>query len=298
MVQGWTGKSRSKNFFHNLMILIIKFGALKFAYFIGRFVAFFYCLLPSVRKNASYYLEKKFPNCNHIKKFLHLYKLNLTFGKILIDRAIFGIKSKVNIISSRADINLCKSLYQKNNGLIILSAHCGCWQSAMSAFNLIDDEKEKYVVYHQNKEDIDKHVHQLQKKESPVKFIEPNAFDGGIIEIMAALQRGSLVCMMGDRVFGASNNFVEVNFLGAKIALPFSIYRIAATLNKPIAIIFFPYKKTGAVDTMIADYFFVKDGGKAAQNYVEYADRFSKALENFVKVYPYQFYNYFNLWRK
>jgi predicted LPLAT superfamily acyltransferase len=290
----WTGKSRGKKFFQNLMIVFIKIGLSSLAYFIVYFVALFYCFLPSVIKGSSHYINRRFLCTGPLSRFWRLYKLNLTFGKILIDRAVFGAAGKCKVLSDAKDVALCNDLCKKHNGLIILSAHCGCWQSAMSALDFVNKDEKKYVLYHRSKEDIDKHVHELSGKEAPVKFIDPNTADGGVFEIMAALQKGGVVCMMADRILDGSKNFIKVDFLGGKISLPFSMYKIAHALNKPIAVIFFPYEKRNCIHTIIADTFFVEDGGH--KNYIEYAQRFADALEGFTDKYPYQFYNYFNLW--
>ncbi|MDR1952789.1 MAG: lysophospholipid acyltransferase family protein [Elusimicrobiota bacterium] len=296
MVQKWTGKSRSKSFFHTIQIIFIKIGARSAAYFFLYFIAAFYTLLPSIRKNSSYYLKKRFSSDGKLKIFFRIYKLNLTFGKILMDRAVFGVKGDIKIISSAANKEKCRDLYLQNKGLIILTAHCGSWQSAMSAFDFI--EAEKFVVYHRSKEDIDKHVHELSQKSSPINFIDPQNNYGGSVEIMAALQRGAIVCMMGDRTFGGKNNALLVNFFGEKAAFPFSIYRIAAALKIPIAVIFFPYRGRGKIDSFIADTFFVEDKGRKAENYFDEVRHFALLLEDFCMEYPYQFYNYFNMWEE
>ncbi|MDR3048398.1 MAG: lysophospholipid acyltransferase family protein [Elusimicrobiota bacterium] len=293
MVQKWTGKSRSNNFFQALLKFFVKYGGRYTAYFILYLVAAFYTCLPSIRKNAGYYVKRRFKS-KAFENLRHIYKLNFTFGKILIDRAAFGLRGEIEIISPQEDKQLCKDLLAKGKGLIIITAHCGCWQMAMSSFDFM--EGEKFVVYHQTKEDIDKHAHELSGKKAPVNFIEPSGFDGGAIEIMSALEKKGIVCMMGDRTFGGKENSVETDFLGGKIQVPFSIYRIAGALNSPIAVIFFPYCGKGRVDSFIAKTFYVQDKGKNPQNYIPEAQTFTNSLSDFIQKYPHQFFNYFDMW--
>jgi len=295
MPQKWTGKSLGNNFFQACLRFFVKYGARSVAYFFARFVVLAYTLSPSVRKNASYYLRRRFPDKKNL--FFETFKLNLSFAKILIDRAAFGIKGEVEIISSKEDQELCRNLLSKGKGLIIITAHCGCWQMAMSAFSFMDCKK--YAVYHRTKEDVDKHVHELSGKDCAVNFIEPASFGGGAIEIMAALQNNGVVCFMGDRVFSAKSNkdaAVEAEFLNGKIEVPYSPYRIAAALGTPVAIIFFPHRENGKVDSVIAETFFCQDNGAGAKNYSLQAQKFADALQKFALKYPYQFFNYFNLW--
>ena len=291
MSQKWTGKSLGNRFFQFWLRFFVKYGGRHIAYFISYFVVLAYVLSPSIRKKTSFYLKRRFNGKN---LFINAYKLNLVFAKILIDRAVFGIRGDIDIVSSKEDQQLCKDLLAKGKGLIIITAHCGCWQMAMSAFDFIKGDK--YVVYHRTKEDVDKHAHELSGSKAPVNFIEPAGFGGGSIEVMSALQNKGVVCFMGDRTYGAKNNSLPVDFLGGKIEVPYSIYRIAAALETPVAVIFFPYKGNGKIDSIISQTFFVEDKGAKAENYLKEAGKFAQSLQEFVEKYPYQFFNYYNLW--
>ncbi|MDR2427018.1 MAG: lysophospholipid acyltransferase family protein [Endomicrobium sp.] len=296
MYQKWTGKSLGNGFLQFLLRGVVKYGGRHIAYFISYFVVAVYTFIPSIRKKASFYLKRRFESASAVELFFHTYKLNFTLAKILIDRAVFGIKGKISIISSRQNQQLCRDLIAQGKGLIIITAHCGCWQMAMSAFDFM--EGDKYVVYRRNKEDVDKHVHELSGKKATVNFIDPAGFGGGGIEIMAALSKKSIICMMGDRTFGSEDNKIEVGFLGGKIDVPYTVYRIAGAMGTPVAIIFFPYENAGRVDSIIADTFFVEEKGPNSQNYLNEAQKFIKSLENFCKLYPYQFFNYYDAWKQ
>ncbi|MDR1942232.1 MAG: lysophospholipid acyltransferase family protein [Endomicrobium sp.] len=294
-MQQWTGESRGNKFFQKLLAFFVKYGGRQIAYAISYGVVFVYTLMPSVRKSASFYIKRRFGG-HFFSLFFHIYKLNLSFAKILIDRAVFGIRGDVTVISSKEDQDLCRRLLSKNKGLIIITAHCGCWQMAMSAFDFM--EGDKYVVYYRTNKDVDKHVHELSGGSSPVHFIDSAGFAGASIEIMAALQNKGIVCIMGDRTFGALSNCVEVDFLGGKINVPASIYRIAGALGVPVAIIFFPHVSGGRIDSVIASSFSVEDKGAKPENYAKEAAVFAGCLEAFAKKYPYQFFNYYNMWSK
>lgn len=296
MAQKWTGKSRGSSFFQNLLCFFIKFGGRPAAYFIVYFVVAFYTLLPKIRKDASYYLKRRFPDKGLVGRFFSTYRLILSFGKVLVDRAVLGITGEIKIISSQSDMQLCRNLHEKGKGLVIVTAHCGCWQTAMSSFDFM--EGDKYVIYHKNKEDVDKHAHELSGQKPPVQFIDPAGFGGGSVEIISALSKNGIVCMMGDRTFGSEDNKIEVDFLGGKIEIPYSIYRIAAAMGAPVAVIFFPRGGTGKVDSVVADVFFPQDKGAKAENYLNDAQKFIKSLESFCGKYPYQFFNFFNMWEK
>ncbi len=294
MADNWTGASVASSFKHKIFYVLIKIGGRYSAYLLLYFVVASYVIIPRFRNKAYPYIEKRFVNLNGFSKILHCYKLFLSFGKTLVDKAVFGILGKIKVLSSKQDRDLCINLYNKDKGLIFVTAHCGAWQSAMAAFDFI--EADKYVLYKRVKEDVDKQVYEHGRQKQNIKFIDPAGPYGGTIEIMTALEKKSVVCVMGDRTFGSRKNEISVPFLEHNIKVPGTIYRIAAVTQTPIVIIFFPTKADGKFDSLILDNFYVEDRGAKISNYKEYADKFIVALEKFVKLYPYQFFNIYDMW--
>ena len=59
---------------------------------------------------------------------------------------------------------------------------------------------------------------------------------------------------------------------------------------------FFPWEGKGRFSTRTCGVIRVPELGAARENYVPFAQQFVDALEEFVIQYPYQFFNYFDLW--
>ena len=155
----------------------------------------------------------------------------------------------------------------------------------------------KHVLYYRSPKDHDKTVAQHGLRKAPFTFIDPSGPLGGVVEMMSALQRGEVICAMGDRVFGEERKSVSVQFLGGQIQVPYSFYRLAAATGAPIVVMFFPWLKRGKFASHTAAVIRVADGGPSKENYVSYAQEFVDALSGFCIQYPYQFFNYFDLWR-
>jgi len=294
MTSKWNSASAASGFKHRVFYFLIKCGGRRAAYFLLYFVALFYTLVPAFRTRAYPYINRRFAGAGFFGKLRHCYKLYLTFGKTLVDRSVLGITGNIDILSSENDRELCRSLHAKGKGLIVITAHCGCWQSAMSTFDFMDGEK--YVLYRRDGGDVDKQAHEHGKIKETVKFIDPAGFAGGGVEIISALEKNAIICVMGDREFGSSKNMVKVPFLGKEIKVPAAMCRVAASLGTPVVIVYFPFKGAGRFDSVIADNFIVADNGGVIANYKEYAARFVKSLEDFCEKYPYQYFNFYNIW--
>lgn len=291
-----TGKSLGSKLKHRFMYALIFIGGRKLAYAFLYIVAFFYTLSPAVNKRCRAYITRRFKPHNKWQFFKHAYRLNLTFGQTLIDRAALGILGRVTVSSTEEERRLCRDLCANEKGLILLTAHCGAWHMAV---NLIDFIPVKInVLYYKNPKDNDKTVAEHAGKQANFAFINPGGPLGGVVEMMAALNRGEAVCAMADRVFGDPDNCVEADFLGGRIRVPYSFYRLAAATGAPAAIVFFPRLGEGEFGTWTAKTLRVPDLGPAKENYAPFAQQFVDALEEFCIKYPYQFFNYFDLWEE
>lgn len=289
-----TGKSLASRFKHRFMYALIFIGGRKLAYAFLYIIVFFYTASPSVGRKARAYVSRRFRPKNKWEFFKHTYLLNLTFGRTLVDRAALGILGRVTVQSTDEERELCRRLCARGKGLILLTGHCGAWHMAVNLIDFIPVKKN--VLYYKNPKDNDKTVAEHSGRQADFSFINPGGPLGGVVEMMAALQKGEAVCAMGDRVFGDPKNVVEADFLGGKIRVPYSFYRICAAAGAPAAVVFFPWLGAGRFSSWTAAHFDVPDYGPAKENYAPYAQQFVDALEAFCIKYPYQFFNYFDLW--
>lgn len=289
-----TGASIASQFKHKFIYFLIFVGGRGISYLFLYIVVFFYSISPLVYQKSKHYVKHRFHPKNRLEYFKHIYLLNLTFGKTLVDRAALGILNKVVVISTDEEREIVRNLLAEGKGLILLSAHVGCWQMAVNLIDFLD--KPINLLYYKNPKDNDKMVSEHGNRKAPFKIINPSGLLGGIVDMMAALEKGEVVCAMADRVFGDENNSVSVSFLGGKIRVPYSFYKLASAMNSPILISFFPWLKKGTFGVAEMHIIRVNCNGKTKENYLQFAQEFVDALEQFCIKYPYQFFNYFDLW--
>ncbi|GHS87437.1 hypothetical protein FACS189487_03580 [Campylobacterota bacterium] len=290
----WNSSSTASRFKHNIFYFLIRFGGRYAAYSLLLFVAAFYTLSPKLRVRAAPYLIRRFNEKTHI--LWKTYKLYFSFGMALVDRATLGITGKSQNMCSASDIDMFHSLYNQGKGLVVITAHVGSWQSAATSLDLLPGNK--YIVYYRDKNDVDKQAHEHGGIKAPAHFIDPSNGTDAAVKIVAAFEERAIICVMGDRVFGSEKGAVSVPFLNDDIQAPATIYRIAAFYGAPVIIAFCPIKGAGKLAFEIADHFVVEDRGNNAESYKQEALRFARALEAFCVKYPYQYFNFFDIWRK
>lgn len=303
----WTSRSLAPEFFHRLFYAAIRLTGRQTAYFMLFFVVSFYTLLPGVRKRASHYIARRFGCTTPARCFVHTFRLYWNFGQMLVDRSVLRILGKFKAVGKDVDTSKLKELYSEQQRLILLTGHVGCWQMGISYLDFLDAPKA--VVMLMDSEDVDRHSFKWQpsgnsdgeKCPEKITVINPAAPMGGTLEMLSALKNNSVLCINADRTFGSSKNTVEVEFLGGRIKLPISAYKIAAATDTPIAIAF--SERTGPGEGIFWTSGILrvprntgKGDSRGPEAFTHYAQAFARELEKYCQAHPYQFYNFFNMW--
>ncbi|MCF6248074.1 MAG: lysophospholipid acyltransferase family protein [Desulfobacula sp.] len=293
----WTSKSLGSKSGHHFFYLMVRLGGRRPAYFFLYFIVLYYVVfVPSVKEKTDPYLSKRFPDSGLIKRIVDRYLWVLHLGKALIDRAIFGICGKESIHISFDNSNDLKKIKSLNAGFIIVMSHVGCWQVTMSALSALGRPVNLLML--QDDHDIDKHYFEHGKQDQFFNIISPEQFLGGTIEMLNVLKNDEVLCIMGDRVFKNNEFCIDTHFLGSDVLFPLSAYKIASIAQKPIVVLY--SQKTGpkSYTLTIPQIIHVPVKlGRKQENYRPYADKFVRSLEQYTKEYPYQFFNFYDMWK-
>ncbi len=282
---------------HNIFYAILLIFGQSGAYLLLKPVIFTYLVFSrKIHRNVAYYMKRRFPEHGPVQRWFDTYRLVHSFGQVLVDRGWLGLRRGACLEGDLVGKEELQELVGKGKGLVLLVAHVGNWQTAFA--HICGLEIPVNSLMHYEQEAVAKHYFDLRNEPMPFKIINTDGFMGGMIESTAALQRGELVTIMGDRYAGGP--YSEVTFLGDKVRLPSAAYSLAAATGAPVAILL--AAKTGRRNyTMkLWDVFYPEAGVRQNRqaDVLSWTGRFAKALEEYVMAYPYQWYNFFDFWRQ
>jgi predicted LPLAT superfamily acyltransferase len=299
MVEGgsrWTSRSIGSNFQHRIFYALIRWGGRRAAYaLLYPVVAWYVLCRPLVRARCRPYLEHRFPGRRGFRRLLDSFRMSLALGKSLVDRAVVGILGPAAMrptVEGREELLL---LAQEEKGLILLVAHVGCWQAAMSALKFLG--RPVSMLMQREEGDVDRHWFEHAGVACPYRIIDPRGFLGGALEMLEVLKGGGVLSVMGDRLLGDDRNAVTVEFLGGPVRLPYSVYQLASATGAPIAVLL-PHKSGPDRYAMrLYEVIRVPSGlGRGAARFEPYARQFAASLEGYCREHPFQFFNFFDLW--
>jgi predicted LPLAT superfamily acyltransferase len=222
--------------------------------------------------------------------FKHFY----SFGQALIDRiAILAGDTRHFSFAFDGEQNL-RTAAAEGKGVLLLTAHVGNWEVAGQLLSRIDVPV--------NVTGFDNEVPEIRallnraQVEQKFQMIPITGSPTDAIPLVAALRRGEIVAMLGDRPYGSPT--ARVPFLGGLAAFPVGAYVLAAIAGSPLVEVFSLRQQGG-------HYQFY--GFPAVQPYHPphhqrdahlrvCAAQFAANLESVVRRDPLQWYNFFHFW--
>ncbi len=293
----WDSQSVGKPWQHRFFYGVIRFFGRYVACFFMYFVVLWYILFyPPIHTKCKPYLSRRFPHVkNRFIRLFYEYRWITSLGRSLIDRAAYGIRGPKSIEIEAPQGQKLLDLLDEGKGLIVISAHTGCWQIAFSALQYL--KTKVHLVIHQDQSDIDKHYYEYKGEAPPFNIIDPAGYLGGTLQMVAVLQEGETLGLMGDRVFGNDNNTMMLDFLGGPIKIPVASFRLAAMQGTPIAVLL-SYKESRSryrveLAGVIRVPVLVERNSDA---YISYGRQYLRCLTSFVQDHPFDFYNYYDMW--
>lgn len=297
MTQQWEGKSRGPLLGYKIFLLILRFTILRIAYFILYFVALYYFLFASSRKHIYFY----FKNIHHLSGFkLHwsAYRNYYIFGQTLIDK--FGTLSGLNksFEITHEGIENLEDIAKRGTGAIFVSAHIGNWELAGNKLNRLNTRFN--VLMYDNEREALKKFAEDKLKEKRLNIIPiDNEGMSHIIALNNAFKNGEILVMHSDR-FVAGAPVIETDFMGYKADFPIGPYYLALKFGVPIVFVY-------AVKSGYKRYHFFASkpvevertrGEAAIQEKIKELMKLNiQSIENMVKRFPLQWFNYYQFWK-
>lgn len=293
----WDGQSRAKVTGYKLFYVILETFGLSPAYFILRFVAFYYFLFSKPNIHIRNYFMQVHGYSN-LKARVAVYKNNFLLGQTILDKVavMSGIKNAFKVIHVNG--NMLNELTAIGKGGILVSAHIGNWEVAGQGLNRLGTAF-NVLMYSNEKEEVKEYM-DGKMKEKKINIIAINEeTKSHIIELHKAFTNNELVVMHGDR-YREGAKTLTADFFGRPAKFPAGPFVMAAKFGVPLCIVF-------AVKTDNHTYQFSTEEpiqvnrvrGEAELERVceELLQKYIVEVEKMVKAHPHQWFNYYDFWK-
>ena len=293
----WDGQSQAKVLGFKIFVFILNTFGLNPAYFVLRFVAFYYFLFSKPNIYIKQYFEKVH-GYSSFKARMAVYKNNFILGQTIIDKVAVLAGAKEAFKVEHRNGAMLEELTAIGKGGILVSAHIGNWEVAGQGLNRLGTAF-NILMYANEKEDVKEYMDGVMK-EKKINIIAINEeTKSHIIELHKAFSNNELVVMHGDRYREGAKTLTTL-FFGRLAKFPAGPFIMAAKFGVPLCIVFavktnkhtyqFSTEKPIQVERVRGD----EQLEKICQNLLE---RYVIEVEKMVKAYPHQWFNYYDFWK-
>jgi lauroyl/myristoyl acyltransferase len=171
-------------------------------------------------------------------------------------------------------------------GLVVLTAHLGNWELGGRLAARVSGRATHVVM----EAEPDPHLERLLRAESPsVRFVT-RRHPTDVLGLVAALHRGEIVAMQGDRAIGSRGD-VAVAFFGALARFPLGPFVLARSARVPVVPAFCLLQADRRYRVRLLEPLTVSPGGEMGA-----LTRWVATLERMVRDCPEQWFNFFDCW--
>ncbi|MDH3739642.1 MAG: acyl-CoA synthetase, partial [Alphaproteobacteria bacterium] len=221
-----------------------------------------------------------------------------TFAHVFLDR----VQLLANGVDSfRIDANgqhLIEELHNSGRGAVLLGAHFGSFEALRAFDRSLPGLRVRYLMFPENAQTSTALMSELNTEVAD-RVISLADGKRAMMEAGEALRRGDFVAFLGDRLPDRTiRSQISVPFLGESIKLPTSPYIVAMVARVPLILCVAPRlgRAHYAIEFSLLDDGAPVERAARSDHIAVLADRYSATLENLCRRYPYNWFNFFDIW--
>ena len=226
-----------------------------------------------------------------IKSFFKVYANHYRFGQVIIDRyaAYAGKKFRFELDGNELFLELVNG----ESGFVQLSSHAGNYE--MVGYGLTSANKKINGLFYGGESKVMMDFRRKILALHNVNLIEVDESMSHIFSMNAAIDRGEIVSMTGDRLFGSSKS-IKCMFLGKEASFPMGPFALAVQKEVPMLAVF-SMRYKGRYKVYVRD---IKQDESLPirARMTDMARNFAAELESVVRMYPTQWFNYYDFWKE
>lgn len=290
---GWSGRSIGALWGWRICAVCIRWLGRWPAYALVTPILVYYFLLAREARAASRaYLDRLQGPAGALRRTWRSFRQFHAYALALVDRYLFLLRGSDAFRLVEEGREAVQAVLGEGRGLVLLTSHLGNADLA-GAVLMGDDVPIRAVRVQAERPEIQRLFHRAGRAPEVIDVSAPGPT---MVRILAALRRGCVVGMMGDRV--VDGYWVEVPFLGRPAPIPAGPFLVAAIAGVPLVASFCLKQgaRTYRVVTLPPRRLAFSPGRSRDEQLEDWIAEFVADLEALVRQYPYQWFNFFSIW--
>lgn len=288
--RAWRGTTYGNSWLHKQLMLCVSLVPLRILYAFAALFVVPVCMIVNKTGVLIYRYLRRHHHMSGWKAFWGSYKNHCLFSQVVIDR--FAVYAGKEFDIRVEGYEYYEALAKKPDSFIQLSAHIGNYE--MAGYKLVAHDKPLNVLVLQEEKAFVMENRKKQFRSALIKMIGIGDDMDYVFEIEQALSRGEIVSMPADRIIG-SKRTLSAKFLYEKAAFPLGPFRICTAIGAEALCISTMKTKRNQYTVYVKPLQYDKSASRNEQ-VKQLLHSYISELEQMVKRFPYQWYNYYEFW--
>ncbi|MCF0196759.1 MAG: lysophospholipid acyltransferase family protein [Bacteroidaceae bacterium] len=248
------------------------------------------CLVLNPSCGIAYRYFRQRHGYGRLKAAWSTYKNHCLFGQVVVDRFAMYAGKTFDIEVEGEPVY--QQLAAEEKGFVQLSAHVGNYEIAGYTMDAKQKRINALVFFGEKESVMRSRMKMFSTTNTSMIAVRPDM--GHVFEIVDALNRGEVVSMPADRIFG-SDQKLTLDFLGGKADFPLGPFKLATAVG--LDVITMHVMKTASCRYKIVVRRLDYDKDASSRDKVsQLSQAYVNQLQEVVRDYPTQWYNYFEFW--
>lgn len=258
-------------------------------------VIWYFIVKPEGRRAASFLFRRLGRKGGVFRRLWFGFSQARMFSKIILDNIYLGLFGNEKFVIEERGTKIFLEELSKGKGLVLLSAHMGNWHLAV---NFLSNTKTHVhlVIDDVRQEEVRRQMDAAKLMSSHLTIHGVEAGAGLAFELSAALRRGEAVIIAGDRA-GSRGRRVKARFLGKEAWFPTAALLLADTVGAPVCAALTFREGPRRYTCFGVGPLKVAKNESREQRIRAMLQEFISELENAVRRYPTQWFNFYDFWR-
>jgi predicted LPLAT superfamily acyltransferase len=303
-----TEQERSNAFAMKMLVWVaLHLGRNIAQFFLLPITFYFWATSPKVRAASAQYLRKVEASLDLPTGKLSTLKHIHTFSVIVLDR-VFMLSGQTNRFNTYIhNFDQMKAVHDRGEGGLFVGAHLGSFEAlrVLGTRNPANDQMlPKLVVrmamYEENARKINRMLEAINPEAT--QYVISLGQANSMLQLQATIDKGEFVGMLADRHVGAQSDkqLNMISFLGETAAFPDGPFRLAMVLKRPVFLMFGLYRGGNRYEIFFEELLMPESAGprnRSAQ-LASWQRAYVERVEHYCRLAPYNWFNFYDFWRK
>lgn len=290
MQQQWQGSTDGNRWMQQQLINCFRFLNLRI-YYAGVAVVVPFYMIFGRGFRSSYNFFRHRIGCGRFCAFAMTYQNFFRFGQVMIDRfaTYAGKRFRIDV----DDYESFAKLAAQPDSFMMLSAHTGNYE--MAGYSLVSEQKPINALVFAGETETVMANRTLQFGRTNIRMIPIRSDMSHLFAINRALREGEIVSMPADRCNG-SERTVPCSFFGQTAHFPMGPFATIAQRNVPTLAVFVMKESINRYHVLIHRISQSNEAQNRKQLIMNLVQKYASLLEDTVRAYPTQWFNFFDFW--